>query len=151
MLQLKTHILSWSTGSEDFPIIRTETSTSWERVMQAWNWNLSSLMDLFSFCATFMNWNFLAGFYIPELADTIVKKNMKADHSSIIHLKGIMVKAQAQAHSMLVNTILHLVLIPVHEVKRGPNTQIIDRLKHINIYSVKFWYYDKLFCRLGMG
>ncbi|KAM0062081.1 putative carboxypeptidase D [Helianthus debilis subsp. tardiflorus] len=32
-----------------------------------------------------------AGFYIPELADVITKKNMKAHSSSIINLKGIMI------------------------------------------------------------
>lgn len=32
-----------------------------------------------------------AGFYIPELADTIIRRNMKAVSSSIIHLKGIMI------------------------------------------------------------
>ncbi|KAJ0493903.1 putative carboxypeptidase D [Helianthus annuus] len=32
-----------------------------------------------------------AGFYIPELADVITKKNMKGHSSSIINLKGIMI------------------------------------------------------------
>ncbi|GKA21579.1 putative serine carboxypeptidase-like protein 23 [Tanacetum coccineum] len=32
-----------------------------------------------------------AGFYIPELADVITKKNVKAHSSSIINLKGIMI------------------------------------------------------------
>lgn len=32
-----------------------------------------------------------AGFYIPELADAITKKNMEADSTSIINLKGIMI------------------------------------------------------------
>jgi len=32
-----------------------------------------------------------AGYYIPELADTIVKRNKEADPSLVIKLKGIMV------------------------------------------------------------
>lgn len=36
--------------------------------------------------------DYVIGFYIPELADVITKKNMEIHSSSIINLKGIMVK-----------------------------------------------------------